>query len=84
MEKIAKPSISTKFAYGFGAIAFGVKNNGFDYFLLTFYSIVLGVDAPLVGLALLIALVVDSISDPIVGYLSDNTTSKWGRRHPWM
>jgi len=44
----------------------------------------MGVDAPLVGLALLIALPFDAFSDPIVGYLSDNTHSRWGRRHPWM
>jgi Na+/melibiose symporter-like transporter len=74
----------TKLAYGFGAVAYGVKNNGFDYFLLLFYSQVMGVDAPLVGLALLIALLFDAFSDPIVGYLSDNTHSRWGRRHPWM
>ena len=83
---IAKGQLTfpTKLAYGFGAVAYGVKNNGFDYFLLLFYSQVMGVDAPLVGLALLIALLFDAFSDPIVGYLSDNTHSKWGRRHPWM
>lgn len=76
--------IATKLAYGFGAIAYGVKNNGFDFFLLLFYSQILGVDAEMVGLALLIALVFDAFSDPFVGYLSDNTRSRWGRRHPWM
>ncbi|WND03009.1 MFS transporter [Temperatibacter marinus] len=84
MADKGKPSVFTKISYGIGAVAFGVKNNGFDYFLLIFYSQVLGVDAPLVGLALLIALIFDAISDPIVGYLSDNTKSRWGRRHPWM
>jgi len=77
-------SLPTKLAYGFGAVAYGVKNNGFDYFLLIFYSQVMGVDAALVGLALLIALLVDAFSDPLVGYMSDNTHSRWGRRHPWM
>lgn len=79
-----KVSFATRLAYGSGAIAYGVKNNGFDYFLLIFYSQVLGVDAGLVGLALLIALLFDAISDPLVGYLSDNTHSRFGRRHPWM
>jgi len=32
----------------------------------------------------LVALLFDAISDPIVGYLSDNWRSKWGRRHPFM
>jgi glycoside/pentoside/hexuronide:cation symporter, GPH family len=80
----AKVPLLTKLSYGFGAIAYGVKNNGFDYFLLLFYSQILGVEARMVGLALLIALVFDAFSDPIVGYLSDNTRSRWGRRHPWM
>lgn len=79
-----KPSLGTKLAYGFGSVAFGVKNNGFDYFLLIFYSQVLGADASLVGTALLIGLLFDAFSDPIIGYLSDNTRSRWGRRHPYM
>jgi len=77
-------SIWTKTAYGMGSIAYGVKNNGFDYFFLIFYSQVLGVDAGLVGLALMLALAFDAISDPLVGYLSDNTHTRWGRRHPFM
>ena len=84
MTETTRVSFPTKLAYGFGAVAYGVKNNGFDYFLLLFYSQVMGVDAPLVGLALLIALLFDAFSDPVVGYLSDNTHSRWGRRHPWM
>jgi len=81
---IKKVSFRNKLAYGFGAVSFGTVTNGFDYFFLIFYSQILGVDAHLVGLALLIALIVDSLSDPIIGYLSDNTHSRWGRRHPFM
>ncbi len=83
-DHVPPPSLATKLAFGSGAIAYGVKNNGFDYFLLIFYSQVMGVDAALVGLALLIALMVDALSDPLVGYWSDNTHSRWGRRHPFM
>ena len=38
----------------------------------------------MVGLALTLALVLDAVLDPIVGYWSDNFRSKWGRRHPFM
>ena len=81
-----QPRISawTKSAYGIGSVAYGIKNNGFDYFFLIFYSQVMGVDAGLVGLALMLALAFDAISDPLVGYLSDNTHTSWGRRHPFM
>lgn len=73
-----------KLAHGSGAAAFGIKNGGFDYFLLLFYGTVVGLEPGLVGLAILIALVVDAISDPLVGYWSDNLRSRWGRRHPFM
>ena len=73
-----------KLTHGSGAAAFGIKNNGFDYFLLLFYGTVIGLEPGLVGLAILIALCFDAISDPLVGYWSDNFHSRWGRRHPFM
>ncbi len=79
-----KPSIWTKIAYGFGSVAYGIKDNGFKYFLLIFYAQVVGLDARLVSFAIMIALIADAFSDPIVGYWSDNFRSKWGRRHPFM
>ena len=79
-----KPGIWTKLAYGSGAAANGIKNNGFEYFLLFYYSQVLGVDFALVGATLMIAMFVDGITDPIVGYWSDNLKTRFGRRHPFM
>ena len=79
-----RPSVWLKLAHGSGAAAFGIKNGGFDYFLLLFYGTVIGLEPGLVGLAILIALVIDAISDPLVGYWSDNFRSRWGRRHPFM
>jgi len=75
---------STRFFYGLGSIAFGVKDNGFSYMLMLFYNQVLGVPAKLVALALLTALVFDAVIDPMIGHLSDNLRSRWGRRHPFM
>ncbi len=80
----SSPGLGTKLAYGFGAIALGVKENGLSYFLLLFYSQVVGLDARLVSLALTVALVLDAFIDPMIGYWSDNLRSKWGRRHPFM
>lgn len=77
-------SPSTRLFYGFGSVAFGVKDNGFSYFLAFFYAQVVGLPAQTVGLAIMLALILDAFIDPIIGQLSDNTRSKWGRRHPWM
>jgi len=87
MEEVAQKSklnFRTKFFYGFGSISFGIKNNGFSYFVLFVYSTVLGLPAWMAGLALNLVLVVDAFTDPLVGYYSDRTRSKWGRRHPYM
>src|SRR5579862_237111 len=75
---------AVKLYYGMGAIAYGVKDNGFSYFLLLYYNQVMGLPAAWVGAAIMLALMVDAISDPLIGYASDNLHSKWGRRHPFM
>ena len=79
-----KVPLRTKLFYGVGSVAYGVKDNGFSFFLLLYYSQVLGLSPTLAGTALMLALLVDAISDPLVGYISDNWHSKWGRRHPFM
>ena len=76
--------LGTKIVYGFGAVAQGAKANGFSYLLLFFYSQVIGLPADSVSFALFIALLFDAVSDPAVGYFSDNLRSRWGRRHPLM
>jgi GPH family glycoside/pentoside/hexuronide:cation symporter len=72
------------FANGLGSVAYGIKDNGFSTFLLLFYNQVLGMDARLVSLALLIALVFDGLIDPVVGQISDRTRTRWGRRLPYL
>ncbi len=75
---------STKLAYGVGAVALGLKDNGFSYLLLLYYNQIVGLPAATVGLAIMIALVADAMLDPIIGHVSDNWRSRWGRRHPFM
>jgi Na+/melibiose symporter-like transporter len=74
----------SKFWYGFGQAAEGMKNTAFGVFLLLFYSQLLGLEAWLAGLALGLSLCLDAVSDPVAGSLSDSTRHRWGRRHPWM
>lgn len=76
--------LRVKLIQGAGAVAFGVKDNGFSFFLLIFYNQVLGMDAGLVGAALGLALIADALVDPLIGYLSDRTYTRWGRRLPWL
>jgi len=74
----------TRWLYGFGSVAFGVKDNGFSYFLVFFYNQVMGVPAQAIALAAFLALLFDACIDPMIGQISDNFRSPWGRRHPFM
>ncbi len=71
-------------AYGFGTVAYGVKDFCFSTFLLFFFNQVIGLPATEVGFAIMCALLLDAVADPAIGFLSDRTRSRWGRRHPWM
>lgn len=74
----------TKALYGLGSVAYGTKDNGFAHILLLFYNQVIGLPAQVVGTAIMIVLIIDAVLDPIVGQISDNFRSRWGRRHPFM
>ena len=62
---------------------------GFAFFLVSFYFMkyatdVLGVAAATMGWIFLVSRVWDAVSDPLVGFLSDRTSTVLGRRRPWM
>jgi len=76
--------LATRVAYGVGALAEGTKNGVFEFFLFFYYTQVLGLSGTLAGAAMMIALVADAVTDPLVGSLSDSTRSRLGRRHPYL
>ena len=73
-----------KLAYWVGQLAEGLKSATFNLFLLFFYNQVLGLSGTLCGIALIIGTVVDAVTDPMMGSVSDGWRSRWGRRHPFM
>ena len=75
---------SNGFAFGASGTAGGLISNGIAYFLLIYYSQVVGLDPALAGFALLLALVFDAVSDPLVGRWSDRIRTRLGRRHPFL
>ncbi len=84
MANSPQASLSTKLFYGSGATAFGIKDSGFNFFLLIYYNQVLGLNPFMTGLALALAIAIDALSDLAIGYISDYWRSKFGRRHPFM
>ena len=78
-----KLTFRTKLAFSSGAIQEGMVTAA-GITTMLFYNQVLGLSPELCGIAFLVANVVDAISDPLVGALSDRFKSRWGRRHPFM
>jgi glycoside/pentoside/hexuronide:cation symporter, GPH family len=76
--------LGTKLAYGLGAAAYGIKDNGFTVFLGFYYHQIVGVSPGAVGLIIACALLFDAVIDPVLGVLSDRTRTRLGRRHPWL
>ena len=74
-----------KILYGLGFSSMGIKDALFQLFLFFYFSQILGLSGTYTGLATIIALFFDAITDPWVGTLSDRWESKkYGRRHPFM
>jgi GPH family glycoside/pentoside/hexuronide:cation symporter len=80
----SKLSIPLVAAYGTGTIVDGVVSGSLGLYLFYYITVVCGLPNSLAGLSVFLGLIIDSMVDPIVGSLSDNTQSRLGRRHPFM
>jgi Na+/melibiose symporter-like transporter len=77
-------TVRTKFAFSVGSTADALLNFCIQAYALLFYNQVVGLPAQYAGLAISVGLILDGLSDPIVGSLSDRTRSRLGRRHPFL
>ena len=73
-----------KISFGLGGGVNAIKTDFFVWYLGAYYLTVLGLSPLLTGFALLIALFIDALSDPLIGTFSDRIRSKFGRRHVLM
>lgn len=77
-------TIWTKIAYGAGGGAEAISLFAVSSYAMLFYNQVLGLPAHLAGLAISASLLLDGLTDPLVGSISDRTRSRMGRRHGYM
>ena len=83
-EATTKLSKRILFFFGLSEMPIQVAAVPVTAYVVNFYVDDLGLAAALVGSAYLIARIFDVITDPLIGYLSDSTHTRWGRRRPWM
>ncbi|MBK1876031.1 MFS transporter [Pelagicoccus mobilis] len=85
MSKIRQKVSTVKlFGYALGEGAVSITMNGIGNFAMLFYTQILGLSAGYAGTALSVTLVWDAITDPLMGHLTDNTRSRFGRRLPYV
>ena len=72
------------FSYGLGDAGTGLAATQLGFYLFPFFTSEAGLPAIIAGSLLMVIKIWDGFNDPLVGWLSDNTNSKWGPRLPWM
>jgi GPH family glycoside/pentoside/hexuronide:cation symporter len=78
-------TLGTKVRYGLADLGIALITSAMQFFLLFYYTDVAGINPALAGVALMVGkLTWDAINDPLFGYLSDRTRSRFGRRRIWM
>ncbi len=70
--------------YSLGECANSLVMNGIFGFAMLFYTKSLGLDPKWAGLAMSLSVFWEAVTEPVMGHISDNTRSRWGRRHPYM
>ena len=73
-----------KIGYGLGEAGCYILSAINGFFLGTFLLEVAQVPATQSGIIILLSEMFDAITDPLVGKLSDETRTPWGRRRPWI
>ena len=73
-----------KLCYGIGDVANGLALSSAGFWLLIYLTDVAGLGAGLAGLALMIGRCWDAVTDPVMGWVTDHTRSRWGKRRPYL
>jgi GPH family glycoside/pentoside/hexuronide:cation symporter len=79
-----KLALGTLLIYAAPGVGFGFMTLMISTWFMKYTTDVLGIPAATIGAILLLSRVWDAVADPVAGYLSDRTQTRFGRRRPWM
>jgi len=81
-----QPTLSrrTKLIYGFGDTGFSLTTTIIAAYFAIFLTDVVGIAPATAAIAIFVGRSWDYINDPLIGYLSDRTRTRWGRRRPFL
>ncbi|MBR1687622.1 MAG: MFS transporter [Prevotella sp.] len=81
---MAKSKLIEKIGYGFGDMSSSMFWKIFSYYLPFFYSNIFGLSLRDAGVLVLVTRIWDAVSDPMMGIISDRTSTKWGKYRPYL
>jgi len=83
-SNVGKVPIGKKVAYAAPAFALAIVGIPVYVYIPKFYTDVVGVNIAILGYLLLAVRLFDGVTDPAIGYLSDRTQTRFGRRRPYI
>ncbi len=83
-QKEEKLPLKVMLGYAMGDFGSTLPTVIIMFWVMNYMTDVVGITAVVAGVIIMSGRIIDAVSDPLVGYLSDHTKSKWGRRRPWM
>ncbi len=79
-----KLSRKTKLFYGAGDFGFSLTDTTIGVLYVIFLPDMVGIPVKYAGWVFLIGRIWDFVNDPLMGYISDRTRTRWGRRRPFL
>jgi GPH family glycoside/pentoside/hexuronide:cation symporter len=84
MDENQKLPVKVKLGFGVGDLGGNLYFTVIAFWLLNYFTDTVGIAAGMAGIAVGIGKIWDAVTDPMMGYISDRTRSRWGRRRPYL
>ncbi|MFC9560347.1 MFS transporter [Agromyces sp. NPDC056965] len=70
--------------YAIGMFGTSIPINMIKGSMILYYVDILGLDVRVYAGVMIVYAVIDAVDNPVLGFLSDRTRTRWGRRRPWL